>query len=292
MDLRLGLLCAILWVSASCLAIGMPCPFTRELNAASNETGADVFLCKSLLQRSTFVPSFCVACPYDEETVRAIKAFQAHYALDEDGIFGPETAEILLKYNLADHYQNNGTKPPPGFKYKVVVPVHRSNRSVEMKASLYDENGDLKYTFLTHTHGQNNADGTALNEICGDGSTPTGLSTFDLNSPEDDPKDFGPYPVNRAVEGLEGNAGLVLSNIRNGILLHTGEWANWNPSMEMPNSHGCIHAHPEAIKSVWQILVALGVRVRPNPYGKLPYPYQPQGVLSVYAVDDVALVDA
>lgn len=28
--------------------------------------------------------------------------------------------------------------------------------------------------------------------------------SFDLNSPEDDPKSFGPYPVNRAVQGLRG----------------------------------------------------------------------------------------
>lgn len=28
--------------------------------------------------------------------------------------------------------------------------------------------------------------------------------TFDLNSPENDPTDYGPYPVNRAVMGLKG----------------------------------------------------------------------------------------
>jgi hypothetical protein len=54
-----------------------------------------------------------------------------------------------------------------------------------------------------------------------------GLMTFDLNSPENDPVDFGPYPVNRAVQGLKGNAFIVISNIRDGILLHTGEWPNW-----------------------------------------------------------------
>ena len=30
-----------------------------------------------------------------------------------------------------------------------------------------------------------------------------GLTEFDLNSPEDEPKLFGPYPVNRAVQGLK-----------------------------------------------------------------------------------------
>ena len=44
----------------------------------------------------------------------------------------------------------------------------------------------------------------AISQFCGDGSTPTGLSTFDLNSPEDDWSDYGPYPVNRVVQGLKG----------------------------------------------------------------------------------------
>ena len=56
------------------------------------------------------------------------------------------------------------------------------------------------------------------------------------------------------------------------------EWPNWNPSMPMPNSHGCIHGHPEDIKMVWKILTnQLGVKVNYNVGGKLPYPYKPQG---------------
>lgn len=59
-----------------------------------------------------------------------------------------------------------------------------------------------------------------------------------------------PYPVNRAVRGLRGNAAWLISNsaattVRNGILMHTGAWANysdWRPPMPMPNSLGCIHA--------------------------------------------------
>ena len=99
---------------------------------------------------------------------------------------------------------------------------------------------------------------------------------FDLNSPESDPKEYGcdprscilagvsaletclsrvslslrsPYPVNRAVAGLRGNAAWLMKNdastIRGGILMHTGEWANysdWQPPLPMPNSLGCIHA--------------------------------------------------
>lgn len=62
-------------------------------------------------------------------------------------------------------------------------------------------------------------------------------------------------------KGIKGNAGIVISDIRNGILLHTGEWKDWKPTEDMPNSHGCevaplqltdvlsgIHAHPEDVK--------------------------------------------
>lgn len=134
-----------------------------------------------------------------------------------------------------DHYTDEGTIPP-GYKYKVYVPVY-SNRSIENIATLYDSKMNVLHRFVTRTHGQNDKNGNAENQLCGSGSTPTGLSSFDLNSPEDDPKDFGPYPVNRAVTGLDGNAKIVISDIRDGILLHTGEWDNWNTSLPMPNSH-------------------------------------------------------
>ncbi len=115
-----------------------------------------------------------------------------------------------------------------------------------------------------------------MNMFSGDGNTPTGLMEFDLNSPEDDPKSFGPYPVNRAVQGLRGNARALVPDVRNGILLHTGEWPGWQPPQLMPNSAGCLHAWPDSINTIWQKLVALGVKVRPNTDGKLPYPYKCQ----------------
>lgn len=56
----------------------------------------------------------------------------------------------------------------------------------------------------------------------------------------------------------------------------------------MPNSEGCIHAHPDDLKTIDNILKdELGVKVRPNPFGKLPYPYQPQGLLSVEEIVSV-----
>lgn len=60
------------------------------------------------------------------------------------------------------------------------------------------------------------------------GATPTGLTELDLNSPEDEPALFGPYPVNRATVGLQGNAKILQTGTtdapRNGILIHTGNW--------------------------------------------------------------------
>jgi len=47
-----------------------------------------------------------------------------------------------------------------------------------------------------------------------------------------------------------------------------------------------VHAYPESIYTVWQILTNdLGVAVRPNTDGQLPYPYKPQGLLSIECVD-------
>lgn len=76
-----------------------------------------------------------------------------------------------------------------------------------------------------------------------------------------------------------------MPHVRNGILQHTGEWPGWSPPMPMPNSDGCIHAFPGSIEKVWKLLVGLGVKVRKNPFGTLPYPFEPQGLLSVELID-------
>lgn len=41
---------------------------------------------------------------------------------------------------------------------------------------------------------------------CDAGDTVTGLVEIDLNSPEPNPAMYGPWPVNRVVRGLDGNA--------------------------------------------------------------------------------------
>jgi len=52
-------------------------------------------------------------------------------------------------------------------------------------------------------------------------------------------------------------------------------------------SNGCIHVHPDDLEAIDKILKELGVKVRQNTYGKLPYPYQPQGLLSVEEIVSV-----
>jgi len=53
----------------------------------------------------------------------------------------------------------------------------------------------------------------------------------------------------------------------------------------MPNTEGCIHTWPDFCDLVWQILVNLGVKIRTNPGGILPYPYASQGIISVEQYD-------
>ena len=83
---------------------------------------------------------------------------------------------------------------------------------------------------------------------------------------------------------------LVLPNIRDGILVHTGNWTTeevtWRPTMDMPNSAGCIHAHPSDVERIYTILTQqLGVQVRDNPFSGKNYPYQPQGVGVIERID-------
>lgn len=52
----------------------------------------------------------------------------------------------------------------------------------------------------------------------------TGTYAVDVNSPEDIEKTYGKYPVVRLVQGISGNANLVVPNRRHGLLIHSGEW--------------------------------------------------------------------
>lgn len=54
----------------------------------------------------------------------------------------------------------------------------------------------------------------------------------------------------------------MVPNIRDGLLLHTGNWTtsevDWKPTLAMPDSSGCVHSHPSDVERIYQILTSLG----------------------------------
>ena len=303
-----------------------PAPFYRTLQpAAPGELplqGNDVTILQQLLRR---VPGECtLACGcgcshrYDEPTWASLNCYMGR----SDGVFDEAAGSRILTEHASDHYVPDDTPAnATGHLYKLLVPVHR-NRSIETMARLLDARNVELHTFRVRAHGHDVdsaglpvpeqpwphfSTGIGLNQFSTDGNTPTGLSEIDLNSPESSAKLYGPYPVQRFVRGLSGNAQFLLSPptgcerergvassyaapaapIRSGILVHTGQWSNhssWQPGEPMPNSAGCVHAYPKTIEQIWKLLVGLGVQVRPNTNGRQPYPYKPQGLVAVYEV--------
>ena len=282
----------------------MPPPFTRELSLATPcMNGTDVLLLQHLLARSTSSPGLNITACYDAATAAATSAFQQRVLrVAPTGVVDNFTATMALTMYERDGFRDDD-RPPSAlgdYLYKIRVTVYH-NRSRETDAELFAGNGTRLLTFRTRAHGVDVA-GTdpkwpyfssccdGANQFSDNGNTPTGLMEMDLNSPEDDPNSFGPYPVNRAVQGLAGNAKFSVPSMRNGILVHTGAWSNfstppWSPPAPMPNSLGCVHGWPEMIRTVWQTLVSLGVEVRNNTNGNLPYPYKCQGLFAVQQMD-------
>ncbi|KAJ4462324.1 putative eukaryotic translation initiation factor 2 alpha kinase [Paratrimastix pyriformis] len=200
-----------------------------------------------------------VALPFSP----AVTQFQQGEGITASGIFDEVTAVRLLEKHSYDGYKDDG-QILPGYLYKVHIPVHR-NRSLESVATLYDSQMNVLLKFLVRAKGQNAADGSPLSELCSNGNTPTGLMLFDLNSPEDAPT-YGPFPINRCVSGLRGNAARHPDAHRRVDRLAAPIPVPW----------------PEAIRAVWQLLTSrLGVAVHENPYGTWPYPYTPQGLISI-----------
>ncbi|XP_065070982.1 uncharacterized protein LOC135695733 [Rhopilema esculentum] len=269
----------------------MPGPFTRELSLQNPlQTGKDVIILQNLLKRHQTTKDINISSHYDIATAEAVQRFQEAVGLPGSGVVCPKTAHKVLDKLLSDGFKDDGLVPAP-YKFKLVVPVYR-DRTKETTAVLLDAKSQPVYKFRIRAHGGMQDDGTAINQLTRNGNTPTGLSTFDLNSKEPIPKSYGPYPVVRIVKGIKGNSAIgygndtLLSNYRSGILLHTGEWDGWDPSKPMPNSLGCMHCAPEDMKNVVDILVKeLGVKVRPNPFGKLPYPYVPQGLIAIEEIN-------
>ena len=272
-------------------ADSFPPPFYRALDVQQPLlSGNDVTILQNLLGRAVNVT---VTGVFDAATSTALAQFQSlHYLSPNGGALDPLTATVLLQTLSNDGYVEDGVPAAAlGYLYKIVIHVH-SNRSIEHVGHLHDANNALLLSFIARAHGYDcdcptpwphyNATSCGLSQFATNGNTPTGLMELDLNTPEPNATEFGPYNVNRAVKGLRGNAAFLLPNIRNGILVHTGEWPGWKPPGEMPNSAGCVHSWPEGIKDIAEVLKGLGVVARPNPGGVLPYPYKPQGLLSVW----------
>lgn len=280
---------------------GMPLPFTRQLEYQQPlMTGNDVFILQNLIVRDDEVDAIDADGYFGPATKNAVLQFQSDFAdeLEQTGIFDAATAKKLLATCSNDGYKDNGIKAKDmGKLYKVYIPVH-ANRSIESTAQLLDADNHVLHTFTARLHGYH-TDGThsswpdyssdeGLNEFTSGGNTVTGLSLLDLNSPEPDPTLYGPFPVNRIVSGVEGNSAFLLPNIRDGLLLHTGNWydSGWDPTKDMPNSSGCIHAHPEDVSRIYEILTEdLGVEVHDNPFSGKNYPYEPQGIISIQLID-------
>lgn len=275
--------------------VNMPLPFYRELTVTTpEETGNDVLIAQTLLSRDPAVTDLVIDGVYGTGSAQATSLFQQDHGLKGTGILDAVSAQTLLDAYSADNYKDTGfSAASMGYLYKFHVPMH-ANRSIETIATLYDKDNNVVLTFKTRQHGHRD-DGTAeawpdygdggvgLNQFTSNGNTLTGLVEIDLNSPEPDPQTYGPWPVNRVVRGLDGNALLMLPNIRDGVLIHTGNWTTeehgtWTEEQEMPNSSGCLHAHPMDIERIYKALLDLGVVVHDNPFSGKNYSYHAQGV--------------
>ena len=198
----------------------MPSPFYRVLCYNTNQqimSGHDVIILQNLLIRSPYVNS-SLSCDgeFDYETSVAVGAFQTGNNLNADSIFGPSTANVLLNLHSCDGYKDAG-KPASyygsQYLYKFHFQVFR-NRSFETIGTLYNANNVLVHQFRLRTHGWDNATANppwpywsntvGLNMFTSNGNTPTGLAEADLNSPEPDPTSYGPFPINRMINGIEG----------------------------------------------------------------------------------------
>lgn len=199
----------------------MPAPFTRELKVTSPYmTGNDVLIAQTLLQRDAAVSkNFVANGVYDEASATATSNFQGAHTLKSTGVLDSASAQVLLDTHTADNYKDSGfSAGSMGYLYKFHIPVH-NNRSIETDATLFDKDNKVLLKFRVRTHGKRD-DGTSAawpdfgvgdvgyTQFGSSGNTVTGLVEIDLNSPEPDPAVYGPWPVNRVVRGLDGNAKL------------------------------------------------------------------------------------
>ena len=289
---------------AAAQSTSMPLPWSRELIVANPPLqGKDVEITQYLLLRDPLTAKLLQTGFYDAGTASAVSTFQKAHDLSPTGVVDSKTAQMILDLCSADGVKDSGfTAESLGYKYKLNIPVH-VNRSIETKATLFDSKNNVMHVFTIRAHGhRDNDQGTenwpdfgngdiGLTQFAGNGDTTTGIIEIDLNSPEPNPTLYGPFPINRFVRGLSGNAKFLLPTYRDGQLLHTGDWSTpekaWDTSMPMPNSEGCLHAHPEDVERVFKILTEkLGVKVNDNPFSGKNYPYPPQGIAVVELINN------
>lgn len=280
----------------------IPFPFQRNLEYSPSDpmSGKDVYILQHLLNRWSRKPNLPISQVYDLSTAKAMASWKVSKGMKNNTSFDTDTAFALLKDFQYDNYKDAGIKPiDMGLKFRVYIPVYR-NRSIETTATLFDENNNILHKWIARTRAHTifgeepwptwDSETFGLNEFTGWGFTPSGLTLMDLNTPEPASVEdlYGKWNVLRAVRGIEGNAAITMPYIRNGILMHTGNWHKhgWTVDKPMPNSSGCIHVHPEDQATVTSILATIGVIANENPFGTLPYPYAPQGLLSVEVLDD------
>ena len=284
----------------------MPAPFSTPLRLG-NDSAQVVVLHHLLARTPTGAPQVNLSdTNFGIATRDAVRAFQSAGAgapLSPTGVVDRATALALLDDAYTDdHYEDDGTSAAdhgPQYKYKILIPVHR-NRSIQTNATFLDAHNNVLFHFpvrskghvhdgcgrpLPETWPNFNDTGFGLNQFSSGGMTPTGLTEIDLNSPEGVDKLYGPYPVTRFVRGLSGNAAFLIPNLRNGILIHTGQWPGWREGEPMPNSAGCVHTWPQDVKQIWKTAtLTCGAKVRKNPFSELPYPFKPQALVSVFQV--------
>ena len=127
----------------------------------------------------------------------AASSAAASASSDPDGVFGSATAAALLDCCLDDGYADDG-RPATAFgptkRYKILVPLPSSNRSVEApNATLLDRFNNVVRTFRVRAHGVRDDGSSAdwpdfgpypgdvgLNELSSNGNTPTGLGKLFL----------------------------------------------------------------------------------------------------------------
>ena len=286
----------------------LPSPFNSPLSSTSTHSHSEISILQYLLGR--YNEHLCGTGQlekgeYDAATEACVRSFQQHVSIHpQTGMFGRQEAEAMFAGPWSeDGYKDDGmSAASQGYLCKILIPVHR-NRSIETTATLLDKDNNVLFEFVAREKGHiadgcgrtiperwpnfNNT-GDGLNMYSSGGATPTGLIEIDPNTKEGNSSEYGPYPITRFVRGIKGNAQFLMPVHRNGILLHTGEWSNyshWLPPMSMPNSAGCVHTWPNNVAAIWDAVVKLGLNVRNNTNGALPYPYKPQGIASVFLVD-------